>query len=63
MENINLNKYKEIWKMESDKIYGNKKLSESEINSFLKGKSKDMSRLFKVGLNFDIFLKILYTFC
>ena len=61
MENIELNKYKEAWKTESDNIYRNKKLTDSEIMNFLKGKSKDISILFKSGLYIDIVLKFALT--
>lgn len=61
MEDINFNKYKESWKKESDKIIGQNKLSDSEIKSFLKGKSKDISRLYKAGLYMDIVIKFILT--
>jgi len=64
MKNPDIEKYKEAWQMGSDKILENRKLTESEISEYMKGRSKDISRLFRTGLQFDIGLKaVLITAC
>lgn len=59
MKEIDLNKYKTAWK--SEQSFENKKLSETDINSFLKKKSKDISSLFVKTLTIDIILKSIFA--
>jgi hypothetical protein len=55
MKSIDLDAIKAAWK--NEKGFDKQRLSEAEIDSFLKTKSKDISRLFRKGLIFDIVLK------
>ncbi len=55
MEEIDFNKYRAAWK--SEQSFEKKSLSEAAIQGFLKKKSKEINKLFKRGLIFDIVLK------
>jgi hypothetical protein len=55
MKTINLDTIKAAWKNEPS--FEDQRLSEADIENFLSSKSKDMSRLFRKGLIFDIILK------
>ncbi len=55
MKTINLDSIKAAWKNESS--FEDHRLSELDIENFLSRKSKDISRLFRKGLIFDIVLK------
>jgi hypothetical protein len=57
MEQINLNKYIDSWKKNSNKVFKGKQLSDSEIKNFMNGKSKDITKQYRLGLIFDISLK------
>lgn len=55
MKSIDLDTIKAAWK--NEKSFKDHSLSEADIENFLRSKSKDMSRLFRKGLIFDIVLK------
>lgn len=55
MKSIDLEAIKTAWKNEGS--FEDQRLSEAEIENFLHSKSKDISRLFRKGLIFDIVLK------
>jgi hypothetical protein len=55
MNSMDLDHIKSAWAKE--KSFEDKRLSEADIEAFLHKKSKDISRLFKVGLTFDIVYK------
>lgn len=55
MKTTDIDSLKSAWK--NEKGFENKTLSQSDIEKFLKHKSKDISRLFKAGLSFDVILK------
>jgi hypothetical protein len=55
MEEIDFKKYQAAWK--SEQSFEEKTLSEAAIQGFLKKKSKEINKLFKKGLIFDIVLK------
>jgi len=55
MKSIDLDAIKAAWK--NERSFENHDLSEEDIQNFLNGKSKDISRLFRKGLIFDIVLK------
>jgi len=57
MRSIDLDALKAAWKNEES--FEDQRLSEIDIENFLSSKSKDMSRLFRRGLIFDIVLKSL----
>lgn len=57
MKTINLDSIKSAWKNEGS--FEDQRLAEADIENFLSSKSKDMSRLFRKGLIFDIVLKSL----
>ena len=57
MKSINLDSIKAAWKIE--RSFEDDQLSEADIQGFLRGKSKDISQLFRKGLIFDIVLKSL----
>jgi len=57
MKNIDLEKYKLAWKNEPG--FNSHKLSDEDIRKFLQANSKNINRLFKTGLSFDIVLKSL----
>ena len=55
MKATDIDSLKSAWK--NEKGFENKTLSQSDIEKFLQRKSKDISRLFKAGLRFDVVLK------
>jgi len=55
MKSIDIDAMKAAWKIE--RSFENLKLSETEIEGFLSGRSKDISQLFRKGLIFDMVLK------
>ena len=55
MSSIDLDHMKTAWKKE--KGFEDKSLSKADIEAFLHKKSRDISRLFRVGLVFDIVYK------
>jgi len=55
MSPMDLDHIKNAWKNETS--FEDKRLSEADIEAFLHKKSKDISRLFRVGLIFDIAYK------
>lgn len=55
MKATDIDSLKSAWKNEEG--FENKTLSPSDIEKFLQRKSKDISRLFKAGLSFDVVLK------
>ena len=55
MKSTDLESIKAAWK--NEKSFEDQRLSEAEIESFLSSKSRDISRLFRKGLIFDIVLK------
>jgi len=55
MKPIDLDKVKAAW--QNERGFEDKKLSETDIQQFLGRRSKDISRLFRTGLIFDIVLK------
>jgi len=55
MSSMDLDHIKNAWKNEMS--FEDKRLSEADIEAFLHKKSKDISRLFRVGLIFDIAYK------
>jgi len=57
MRSIDLDALKAAWKNEES--FEDQRLSEIDIENFLSSKSKDISRLFRRGLIFDIVLKSL----
>ena len=56
MKNVDLEKYKSVWK--NERSFDERKLSENEILKFMKSSSKSIVSLFKRGLIFDIIFKI-----
>lgn len=55
MKTTDIDSLKSAWKNEQG--FENKTLSQSDIEKFLQRKSKDITRLFKAGLSFDVVLK------
>ena len=55
MKATDIDSLKSAWK--NERGFENKTLSQSDIEKFLQRKSKDISRLFKAGLSFDVVLK------
>ena len=55
MEKIDIDKYKSAWK--SEQSFNKKLLSEEDIQGFMKKKSKEIGKLFRKGLLFDIVFK------
>jgi hypothetical protein len=55
MKSMDLEHMKTAWK--NEKNFEDKSLTEADIDAFLHNKSRDISRLFKVGLIFDIVYK------
>ena len=55
MNSIDLDRVKTAWK--NEKSFEDKSLSTADIEAFLHKKSRDISRLFRVGLTFDIAYK------
>jgi len=55
MKSINLDTIKAAWK--NERSFEHHRLSEADIEGFLRRRSKDISRLFRKGLIFDIVLK------
>jgi len=55
MKSIDLDSLKKAWKNEGS--FEDRRLSEAEIENYLRNKSRDISRLFRKGLIFDIVLK------
>jgi hypothetical protein len=55
MKEMDFDKYKAAWK--SERGFEKNTLSESEIKGFLKKRSKEIHRMFKKGLTFDIIFK------
>jgi len=57
MKTIDMDSLKSAWKKEQG--FENKKLSESDIQKFLRQKSGDITQLFRKGLTLDVVLKSL----
>ncbi len=57
METIDINKYKESWKQENQKITSQNKLSIVEIQTFIHKQSKDVSQKFRIGIVVDAVIK------
>lgn len=57
MENSDLEKYRLAWK--NEKSFSGSRLTDEDIRKFLQANSKNIIRLFKTGLTFDIVLKSL----
>lgn len=55
MKSTDLDSLKKAWKNEGS--FEDRRLSEAEIENYLRNKSSDISRLFRKGLIFDIILK------
>lgn len=55
MKTMDMDSLKSAWKNEQG--FENRRLSENDIQNFLKRKSRDITRLFRKGLTFDVVLK------
>ena len=56
MSNVDLENYKNAWK--NERSFDERKLSENEISMFMQSSSRSIVTLFRKGLLFDIFFKI-----